>query len=215
MSPCMWLGVDRCLGRLRPWPVMMKRVCVFAGSSSGARSEYGDAARRLGAALISRNLDLVYGGGAVGLMGLLADAVLEGGGQVIGVIPRPLVDREVAHPGLSELRVVASMHERKEQMAQLSDAFVALPGGLGTLEELFEIWTWAQLGIHRKPCGLLNAEGYYDSLLEFLNHAEAENFIESKNWSMLTLGEGADQLLDCLESYQDPGVPRWVEESEI
>ena len=192
----------------------MKRVCVFAGSSSGARSQYGDAARGLGAALLARKLGLVYGGGAVGLMGLLADTVLEGRGQVIGVIPRPLVHREVAHTGLSELRVVASMHERKAQMAQLSDAFIALPGGLGTLEELFEIWTWAQLGIHRKPCGLLNAEGYYDHLLEFLDHAVAEKFIESKNRGMMTLARGGDELLDQLESYQDPGVPRWVEESE-
>lgn len=192
----------------------MKRVCVFAGSSSGARSQYGDAARKLGAALLARNLGLVYGGGAVGLMGLLADTVLAGGGHVIGVIPRPLVDREVAHTGLSELRVVTSMHERKAQMAQLSDAFIALPGGLGTLEELFEIWTWAQLGIHRKPCGLLNAEGYYDHLLEFLDHAVAENFIEAKNRGMMTLASGGDVLLDQLKSYQDPEVPRWVEESE-
>ncbi len=192
----------------------MERVCVFAGSSSGARSQYERAARSLGAALTSRNLALVYGGGAVGLMGLLADAVLEGGGYVIGVMPRPLVDREVAHTGLSELRVVASMHERKAQMAQLSDAFVALPGGLGTLEEMFEIWTWAQLGIHQKPCGLLNTEGYYDHLLEFLNHAVAEDFIEAKNRSMMMLADGGDELLDQLESYQDPEVTRWVEESE-
>ena len=128
---------------------------------------------------------------------------------------RPLVTREVAHSGLSELRVVASMHERKAQMAQLSDAFIALPGGLGTLEELFEIWTWAQLGIHRKPCGLLNAEGYYDRLLEFLSHAVAENFIEPRNRSMMTVAEGGDKLLDRLERYQDPAVPRWVAESEI
>ena len=192
----------------------MKRVCVFAGSSSGARSQYGDAARSLGAALVSRNLGLVYGGGAVGLMGLLADTVLERGGHVIGVIPRPLVDREVAHSGLSELRVVASMHERKTQMAQLSDAFIALPGGLGTLEELFEIWTWAQLGIHRKPCGLLNVEGYYDRLLEFLNHAVTEKFIDTKNRSMMTLAEGGDELLDRLESYEGLEVRRWVEENQ-
>ena len=148
-------------------------------------------------------------------MGLLADTVLEGGGHVIGVIPRPLVDREVAHSGLSELRVVASMHERKTQMAQLSDGFIALPGGLGTLEELFEIWTWAQLGIHRKSCGLLNAEGYYDRLLEFLNHAVDEKFIESKNRSMMTVAEGGDDLLDRLESYEGLEVRRWVEESQI
>ena len=186
----------------------MKRVCVFAGSSSGARSQYGDAARSLGAALVSRNLGLVYGGGAVGLMGLLADTVLELGGHVIGVIPRPLVDREVAHSGLSDLRIVASMHERKTQMAQLADAFIALPGGLATLEELFEIWTWAQLGIHRKPCGLLNVEGYYDRLLEFLNHAVTEKFIDTKNRSMMTLAEGGDELLDRLESYEGLEVRR-------
>ncbi len=194
---------------------MIKRVCVFAGSSSGARTQYGDDALNLGAALLSRNLGLVYGGGGVGLMGLLADTVLEGGGQVIGVIPQPLVSREVAHTGLSELLVVDSMHERKAQMAHLSDAFIALPGGLGTLEELFEIWTWAQLGIHRKPCGLLNSEGYYDRLLEFLDHAVAESFIAPKIRSMLTLAEGSDALLDRLENYQDPDVPRWVEESQI
>ena len=178
-------------------------------------SEYGDAARALGAVLISRDLGLVYGGGAVGLMGLLADTVLEGGGHVIGVIPRPLVDREVAHGGLSELRVVGSMHDRKAQMAHLADAFIALPGGLGTLEELLEIWTWAQLGIHRKPCGLLNVEGYYDRLLEFLDHAVGENFIAQKNRDMMTVAGNGEELLDRMESYRGPDVTRWIEESEI
>src|ERR1043165_174167 len=144
-----------------------RRVCVFCGSSPGARPEYRQAAEAMGRLLASRRIGLVYGGGNVGLMGLLADAALSAGGEVIGVIPRHLDAREVAHRGLPDLRVVASMHERKALMADLSDAFIALPGGLGTLEEMFEILTWAQLGLHRKPCGLLNVLGYFDRLLSF------------------------------------------------
>lgn len=192
----------------------MQQVCVFAGSSPGFRLEYRDAARSLARALLSRGLGLVYGGGAVGLMGVLADTLLDGGGRVTGVIPRPLVDREVAHSSLSELRIVASMHERKAEMARLADAFVALPGGLGTLEELFEIWTWAQLGIHRKPCGVLNVEGYYDRLLAFLDHSVDEDFLKAKHRGMLVVGQTGEDVLERLERYRPPEIPTWVRESE-
>src|SRR5579871_639763 len=147
----------------------LRRVCVFCGSSSGLRSSYAEAARRLGWTLAGHKVGLVYGGGKVGLMGTVADAVLERGGEAIGVIPQPLVAREIAHPGLTELRIVSSMHERKALMADLSDAFIALPGGYGTLEEFAEALTWSQLGIHKKPCGLLNVAGYYDNLIAFLD----------------------------------------------
>lgn len=192
----------------------MKRICVFAGSSPGVRPAYSEAARKLGTALTSRQLGLVYGGGDIGLMGILADTVLANGGQVVGVIPRPLVRRELAHEGLSELRVVSSMHERKAEMAALAEAFIALPGGLGTLEELLEVWTWAQLGIHRKPCGLLNVDGYYDRLLEFLDHTVGEQFVEPKYRSMMVVEDSPEKLLDRFDSYQSPIVRRWVTDSE-
>ena len=147
----------------------MKRICVFAGSSRGAREDYAQAAERLAFELVNRGYGVVFGGGRVGMMGVLADATLALGGEVIGVIPKALLEKEVAHGGLTELRVVASMHERKAMMAELSEGFIALPGGLGTLEEFFEVLTWAQLGLHPKPCGLLNVRGYYDRLLEFLD----------------------------------------------
>ena len=156
----------------------MKRVCVFCGSSTGARPSYARTAVKLGKILAKRQIGLVYGGGNVGLMGLIADSVLEHGGDVIGVIPRFLVHKEVAHQHLKDLRIVESMHERKALMADLSDGFIALPGGYGTLEEFCEIVTWAQLQLHPKPCGLLNVEGFYDSLLQFLDHAVAEQFSE-------------------------------------
>ena len=192
----------------------MKRICVFAGSSSGVRPSYGEAARKVGAALTARNLGLVYGGGDVGLMGILADTILNAGGHVIGVIPAPLVEREVAHQGLSELRVVSSMHERKAQMAALADGFIALPGGLGTMEELFEIWTWAQLGIHRKPCGLLNVDGYYDPLLEFLARAVSQEFVEPKYRNMMVVEDSPEGLLDRFEAYRSPKVRKWATDSE-
>ena len=154
-----------------------KRLCVYCGSRHGAQPAYDRAARNLGAALARHGIELVYGGGRVGLMGVLAESVLAHGGKVIGVIPKALVSREVAFLELSDLRIVESMHERKALMADLADAFVALPGGVGTLEELFEILTWAQLGLHHKPCGLLNVDQFYDLLLGFLDHALAENFI--------------------------------------
>ena len=155
----------------------MQRVCVFCGSNPGARPEYADAARDLAAALVRDNLALVYGGGRVGLMGVVADEVLRLGGQAIGVIPRALWQREVGHTGLSDIRIVETMHERKAMMADLSDAFIALPGGLGTIEEIVEIWTWAQLGIHTKPLGFLNVLDYYTPLMAFLDHAVNERFI--------------------------------------
>ena len=152
----------------------MKRVCVFSGSSPGADIAYRAAAIDLGHGLVDRGIELVYGGAHVGLMGVLADAALEGGGRVTGVIPQSLVEREIAHPGLSDLRIVDSMHERKALMAELADAFVALPGGIGTLEELFEVYTWNQLGLHAKPLGLFNVRGYFDGLVRFLDHAVEE-----------------------------------------
>ncbi len=174
----------------------MKRVCVFCGSAAGVRPEYAALARRAGEALVARGLGLVYGGAAVGLMGIVADTVLAGGGEVIGVIPERLSGREIAHAGLSKLHVVGSMHERKALMAELSDAFLTLPGGLGSMDELFEIATWAYLGIHAKPIGLVNAGGYYDPLLAFLEHAANEGFIRESHRRLIRVGASAEELLD-------------------
>jgi uncharacterized protein (TIGR00730 family) len=177
----------------------------------GARPEYADAARSLGRLLAERRIGLVYGGASVGLMGTVADAVLAAGGEVIGVIPRALVDREIAHGGLTELRVVPSMHERKAVMAELSDAFVALPGGLGTLEELFEVWTWAQLGLHRKPVALLNVADFFESLTAFLDHAVNERFLKTLNRSVLITETDPAALLDQLAAYEPlPVVSKWI-----
>jgi len=189
----------------------MKRVCVFCGSSPGANRTYTDVAGRLGALLAQRGLGLVYGGGNVGLMGILADAVLAGGGEVIGVIPQALVDLEVAHAGLPDLRIVGSMHERKALMADLADGFVALPGGIGTLEEFCEILTWAQLGLHRKPCGLINTVGYFDHLMAFLDHAVAERFFRSEHRGMVLVEAEAEQLLDRFEAYRPPQLEKWID----
>ncbi|WP_424359374.1 TIGR00730 family Rossman fold protein [Methanocella sp. MCL-LM] len=186
----------------------MKRICVFCGSSPGARQEYIDAARDMGRALARRNIGLVYGGGNVGLMGEIATAAEEAGGEVIGVIPKWLVDREVAYTALKDLRVVNSMHERKALMAGLSDGFVALPGGLGTIEEFFEAATWAQLGIHKKPCGLLNVCGYYDSLMTFLDHTTEEMFVRPENRSMIMIEEDPDRLIDMFEAYSPVTVDK-------
>ena len=188
----------------------LRRVCVFCGSSAGALPEYAAAAEAFGAALARRGLELVYGGGRVGLMGRLADAVLAAGGHVIGVIPEALVARELAHQGVDELRVTASMHERKALMAELADAFVALPGGLGTLEELFEAWSWAQLGLHAKPCGWLDVQGYYASLARFLDHAAAEGFLSADCRAMLVSASEPEILLDRLSRYEPPTVQRWL-----
>ena len=189
----------------------LRRVCVFAGSSPGAHSAYADAARDLGRALATRKLELVYGGANVGLMGLLADSVLECGGSVIGVLPEALVSKEVAHRGLSDLRIVSSMHERKAVMSELSDGFVGLPGGLGTLDEFFEVVTWAQLGLHSKPCGLLDVLGYFDSLLAFLNHAVKERFVRPEHRAMIMTGTSPEELLECFVSYSPPFVEKWID----
>lgn len=193
----------------------MKRVCVFCGSSPGTRPEYRDTARLLGRTLAHRRLGLVYGGGSVGLMGVLADAALEAGGEVIGVIPRPLATRELAHPGLSELRVVDSMHERKATMAALADGFVALPGGLGTLEETLEILTWAQLGIHVKPVGVLDVLGYYDGLRRLLDHARGEGFVRGEHASLLLFATSAGEVLDRLLAWRPPATRRaWLQPAQ-
>lgn len=189
----------------------MKRICVFCGSRTGALPEYQAVAQAVGVALAQRQITLVYGGGNVGLMGILADAVLRHGGTAIGVIPRALVHREVAHTQLSELCVVGSMHERKQQMADLSDGFIALPGGIGTLEEFTEIFTWAQLGLHLKPCGLLNVAGYYDRLIEFLDHTVAEGFLAAEHRSMLLVAHEPEHLLEMFRNYKPPRVERWLD----
>jgi uncharacterized protein (TIGR00730 family) len=189
----------------------MQRLCVFAGSSPGARTEYLEAARELGTALVHRSMGLVYGGARIGLMGALADAVLAGGGHVTGVIPASLVTKEVAHQGLSDLRIVASMHERKAMMNDLSDGFIALPGGWGTLEEFFEVLTWAQLGLHRKPCGLLNVSGFFDGLLAFIDHTIDERFVTREHRAMLLVADSSDVLLRLFESYDPPAVAKWID----
>jgi uncharacterized protein (TIGR00730 family) len=182
-------------------PKMLKNICVFCGSSSGVHVSYAQAAQAVAKLLCRRSIELIYGGGDVGLMGVLADACLAQGGRVIGVIPQALVDKEVAHSGLTELRVVSSMHERKAIMANLSDAFMALPGGYGTWEELFEMLTWSQLGIHGKPCGLLNVNGYYDPLLELADKAVSEGFLREVNRDLLLSDADPERLLDRLSAY--------------
>ena len=193
----------------------MKQVCVFAGSSDGARPEYREAAQELGRALVDWRVGLVYGGARLGLMGVLADAVLAAGGRVTGIIPEHLVQREVAHQGLSELYIVTSMHERKARMADMSDGFVALPGGLGTLEELFEVLTWAQLGLHSKPCGLLNVRGYFDGLLSHVDHSIAEGFIRPESRPMLLVSTQSDALLKQFDTYASPVIERRIDRAAI
>ncbi|MDX2003712.1 MAG: TIGR00730 family Rossman fold protein [Meiothermus sp.] len=190
------------------------KICVFCGSSSGVRSEYLEAARRLGQLLAQERVGLVYGGSRLGLMGEMASACLNAGGQVIGVIPRGLMERELAHQGLTELHVVETMHQRKAMMADLAHAFITLPGGLGTLEELFEIRTWSQLGIHQKPLGLLNVEGYYDKLLGFLWHSQGEGFTRRENlWSLL-VDQDPRVLLERLRNYQALPAKQWLSNRE-
>ena len=176
------------------------RICVFTGSRHGSRTDFSEAAKQLGRELVARGYGLVYGGGNVGLMTVIADTVLELNGHVTGVIPNSLVGREVAHLGLSDLRVVHSMHERKALMAELSDGFIAMPGGIGTMEEFFEVLSWAQLGVHEKPCGLLNVSGYYDPLMRFLDHAVAEDFIKPKHRALLIAENEPATLLDRFEA---------------
>lgn len=193
---------------------VINSICVYCGSSPGRIEAYASAADELAEALVSRNIRLVYGGAGIGIMGIVADRVLALGGEVVGVIPKALAHKEVAHASLTELHVTHSMHERKMLMAELSDGFIALPGGIGTLEELFEIWTWAQLGFHQKPCGLLNVEGYYDSLIRFLDHVLAEQFVKSHHRAMLMVETNPIALLDRYVSYQPPAVKHWVGKEE-
>jgi uncharacterized protein (TIGR00730 family) len=189
----------------------MRRICVYAGSNPGSHPAYADGARALATLLAERGIALVYGGGKVGLMGVLADTALDAGGEVIGVMPQALIDREIGHPRLTELRVVGSMHERKALMAELSDAFVAVPGGIGTLEELIEVYTWSQLGIHQKACGLLNLRGYYDHLAAFLDHAVSEAFLRPQHRAVLSVADEPAELLDRLAAYEAPTVRKWLE----
>lgn len=191
------------------------RYCVFCGSSRGIRPEYGDAAQQLGKLLVARNIGLVYGGSSVGLMGRVADSVIASGGEVIGVIPQFLADKEVAHTGLSDLRITSSMHERKALMAELADGFIAMPGGIGTFEETFEIWTWGQLGHHSKPLALLNTAGFYDDLAVFLDRVVTEGFLKPQNRSMLLSAPTPEEVLDAMSSYQPPHVDgKWLPRPE-
>ncbi len=193
----------------------MKNLCVYCGSSTGRIPDYTSAARQLAHAMVSKGIGLVYGGASVGIMGKIADAVLEEGGSVVGIIPKGLFVKEVAHTGLTELRVVGSMHERKSLMADLSDGFIALPGGFGTIEEIFEILTWSQLGIHRKPCGLLNVCHYYDKLIGFLDHAVSEQFIKNDHRSTILIDECPDTLLEKFEAYKAPETAKWIDRKNI
>ena len=192
----------------------MRSLCVFCGSSLGARPDYAATARLLGALLARRAVRLVYGGARVGLMRELADAVLHAGGEVTGVIPESLRAREVAHTDLRDLRIVGSMHERKALMSDLADGFLAIPGGAGTLEEFFEVWTWAQLGIHRKPCGLLKVHGYFDGLLTFLDHAVSERFLRLEHRAMVLVDDDAERLMERFIAYRAPDVEKWIDRTQ-
>ncbi|WP_428311910.1 TIGR00730 family Rossman fold protein [Hydrocarboniphaga sp.] len=188
----------------------LRRLCVFCGSSIGRDPAFAEAARALGRAIADEGVALVYGGASVGLMGAVADAALAAGGEVIGVLPRSLFARELAHRGLSELRVVGSMHERKALMAELSDGFIAMPGGIGTFEELFEIWTWAQLGDHAKPCSLLNVNGFYDGLIAFLDQVVDQQLLKPRIRDMLLVERDPAALLARLAAYQAPVIDKWI-----
>jgi len=193
----------------------IKKICVYCGSSPGRNPAYLQAAESLARVMCERGIGLVYGGAAIGVMGAVANAVLEGGGEAIGVIPSSLAVKEVAHSSLTELHVVASMHDRKAMMAELSDGFIALPGGWGTLEEIFEILTWAQLGFHHKPCGLLNVGGYYDGLIGFLDNAFEQQFVNELCRPMLMKSREPASLLDQFAEYRAPKVRKWVGEDEL
>jgi uncharacterized protein (TIGR00730 family) len=193
----------------------MERLCVFSGSSPGAHPDYLRAAEELGRALADQGVRLVYGGAGVGLMGAVADATLEAGGEATGVIPEALVEREIAHPGLSDLRVVGSMHERKALMAELADGFVALPGGMGTLEELFEVYTWTQLGLLSKPLGLLDVRAYYARLVAFLDHAVEERFLTVEHREMLVVEQRAEALLEAFRRWRPPARgAKWIDRAQ-
>jgi uncharacterized protein (TIGR00730 family) len=193
----------------------MKRVCVFCGSNKGGRAEYIAAAQAMGQALVKRNIGLVYGGGNVGLMGVIADAMLAEGGEVLGVIPQALVAREVAHQNLTQTYIVSSMHERKALMAELSDAFIALPGGMGTFDEFCEILTWAQLGIHQKPCGVLNVENYFTPLLTMFDHAMQEGFLRAEHRALVLQANEPERLLEALAKYQPQFAEKWLDLEKV
>ncbi|WCT73270.1 TIGR00730 family Rossman fold protein [Sphingomonas naphthae] len=192
----------------------MKRICVFCGSSPGFDPAYAEAAGALGTAIAAARLGLVYGGASVGLMGIVADAALAAGGEVIGVLPRALKDRELAHHGLSELHITTSMHERKAKMADLADGFVALPGGIGTFEELFEVWTWGQLGDHAKPVALLDVAGFYRPLLGFLDSVVAAGFLRAGHRELLIDENDSTRLIARMRDYRPPMVTKWIDPSE-
>ena len=193
----------------------MKTVCVFCGSARGERGSYAEAARLLGQTLARRGLRVVFGGGQVGLMGVLADAVLDAGGEAVGVMPKALLEKEIGHQSLTGLHVVSTMHERKALMADLSDGFIALPGGYGTFEELLEVLTWAQLSLHEKPCGLLNVEGFYDPLLSLFDHAVGEGFVRGDHRALALTAEGPERLLDLMQSHAPPSTEKWVPPEEL
>jgi len=188
----------------------IKNICVYCGSREGNLPAYADGARALAKVMLQRGIGLVYGGASIGLMGAIADAIIAGGGRAIGVIPGSLLEKEVGHSGLTELHVTQSMHERKALMADLSDAFIALPGGIGTFEEIFEIWTWAQLGFHDKPCGILDVAGYYEKLAEFLDQSVTEGFVSAECRAILSIDTDAERLLDRFEQYRPPAKRRWI-----
>ena len=192
----------------------MKSICLYTGASLGARDEYRIAAEAVATEIARRGMTLVYGGGHVGLMGAAADAALAAGGQVVGVIPADIADREIEHRGLSELLVVDSMHERKMAMLKRADGMIALPGGLGTMEELFEVWTWNQLGFHQKPVGLLNVAGYYDHLLRFIDHMVEQRFVKESHRDLLLVDEDYKALLDRMGAFEPPVVDKWLDRKD-
>lgn len=192
----------------------MKRICVYCGSNPGLRQEYTAAAVAVGEALAARGLGLVYGGGAVGLMGVVADAALASGAEVIGVIPEKLMRKEIAHAGVTEMHVTKTMHERKALMTDLADGFIALPGGIGTFDELFETWTWGQLGYHRKPFGLLNVADYYTPLVTFLDHVTEQGFMRAEHRAALMVETYVETLLDRFATFTPPDLPKWLERED-
>ncbi|SEO77913.1 hypothetical protein SAMN02800692_2094 [Luteibacter sp. UNC138MFCol5.1] len=193
----------------------IKSLCVYCGSSSGAHPEYTEAAWAFGTRMAQEGIALVYGGGKVGLMGTVADAVIAGGGRVIGVIPRQLVEKEVAHTGLTELHVVETMHQRKTRMYELSDAFVALPGGFGTMDEMFEMLTWAQLGLHAYPCAFLDVRGFYRSLAATMDHMVSEGFVKAVQRDQVWFGDGIDALFAWMRGYESTYVPKWITPTSV
>ena len=193
----------------------MKRICVYCGSSYGKLPVYTEAAKTLGKALTDQGIGLVYGGASVGIMGVIADSVLEAGGEVIGVIPQSIADKEIAHTGLTELKVVPNMHERKAMMAEYADGFIALPGGLGTMEELFEVWTWSQLGFHQKPCGLMSVAGYYDHLTAFIDHAVDQEYVKAVHKDALLVATEPADLIEKMANYQAAPGSKWIDRDDL